>query len=62
MDVSLPWQGFITVDTGIFVSIRKDISHVLDNEQEQVEQAHGSVLDDVDVRTPIAQVQTVKTC
>ena len=34
MDVSLPWRGFITVDTGIFVSIRRDISLVLDNEQE----------------------------
>jgi hypothetical protein len=53
MDVSLPWHGFITVDTGIFVSIRKDISHVLGDEQEQAEQAHGSQLDDADVRAII---------
>jgi hypothetical protein len=33
--VALPWNGFIVVDTGIFVSIRKDISLVLDQEQEE---------------------------
>ncbi len=33
-DVAIPWKGFIVVDTGIFVSIRKDISLVLDQEQE----------------------------
>lgn len=54
VDVSLPWRGFITVDTGIFVSIRKDISLVLDNEQEQVQaQSPGGTeltCDDADVR------------
>ena len=52
MDVSLPWRGFITVDTGIFISIRKDISLVLDNEHEHVEeQGDGSTasFDDADV-------------
>lgn len=33
--MALPWNGFIVVDTGIFVSIRKDISLVLDQEQEE---------------------------
>ena len=39
--MAVPWKGFIVVDTGIFVSIRKDISHVLD--QEQAETLMGSV-------------------
>jgi hypothetical protein len=33
-DVAMPWRGFIVVDTAIFVSIRKDISLVLGQEQD----------------------------
>ena len=57
MDVSLPWRGFITVDTGIFISIRKDISLVLDNEHEQAEEpVDGSAarFDDADVSASIS--------
>ena len=44
MDVALPWRGFITVDTGIFTSIRQDISLVL--EQEDVQDAPDGLEED----------------
>ena len=50
-DVAVPWKGFIVVDTGIFVSIRKDISLVLDQEQEE------TLMDSVGKRNSVAMAE-----
>lgn len=61
VDVSLPWRGFITVDTGIFISIQKDISLVLDLEQDHQHEPESSndqpQIDGADVCTPIVLSQ-----